>query len=59
MKTFKIIKKTGKEDVITGKKVYVEKEYYVIEDDVGDAIYSVRKDWCKCILPVSMQRRIE
>ena len=54
MPTFKIIKMNQDEDVITGKKVYVSAGSYVIEDEAGDIIYSVEKDFCKCILPVSM-----
>ena len=54
MPTFKIIKGNKKEDVITGKELKVEKNYYVIEDDAGDVLYSIEKDFCKCIVPVSM-----
>ena len=54
MPTFKIIKKNKKEDVITGKELKIEKNYYVIEDEVGDTLYSINKSFCECIVPVSM-----
>jgi len=54
MPTFKIIKKNKMEDVITGKELKLEKNYYVIEDDAGDVLYSVEKSFCKCIIPVSL-----
>lgn len=54
MPTFKIVKKSGKEDVITGKCMREDREYYVIDDEVDDTIYSVHKDFCECVVPVSI-----